>query len=232
MNIDNIKLAVFDMAGTTIDEGHSVYQSVSEALGKIGIDIPVQSVFEQIGGMNKVDGIRQLVLQDKPDSSDAVIESTTQSFIEILQQKYATAGTVKEMDGASELFAQLKEQGIVVALDTGYTRTIADMLIRTVGWDEKGLIDMTVASEEVDEGRPSPLMIQKIMRHFGITDPSKVMKVGDTKADILEGINAGCKYVVGMSSVNYTADTLRSFGATHVIQNLTDILDQVDLSAS
>ncbi|MEQ9298304.1 MAG: HAD hydrolase-like protein [Cyclobacteriaceae bacterium] len=231
MNLDNIKIAVFDMAGTTIDEGHTVYQSVAEALAEVGIDISVEEVFQQIGGMNKVDGIQQLINKAKPDNQD-VFKITIDAFLRILGEKYTQPGVVKEMEGASLLFAQLQEKGIIVALDTGYTRDIAQMLLEIVGWNEQSLVDFMIASEEVESGRPSPLMIHKIMDQFDVSDPSEVIKIGDTKADIEEGINANCRYIVGVASSSYSAADLLGFGATHVVGNLTEMLEQVNLSAS
>lgn len=232
MNLNNIKIAVFDMAGTTIDEGHTVYQSVAEALAEVEINISAEEVFRQIGGMNKVDGIQQLINQSKPDTPDNTLKTAVGAFLRILEEKYARPGAVKEMQGASLLFAQLKEQRVNVALDTGYTRAIAEMLLEIVGWDEHGLVDFMISSEEVESGRPSPLMIHKVMEYFSITDPGQVIKIGDTKADIQEGINARCKYVIGVASSNYSTADLLGFGATHVVENLTELLEQVDLSTS
>jgi len=72
--------------------------------------------------------------------------------------------------------------------------------------------DLVVTSEDVDGmGRPSPAMIQFIMKKFNIDDPKKIIKVGDTLVDIEEGRNAGVKTVgivegsslMGLSQVEF-----------------------------
>ncbi len=59
-------------------------------------------------------------------------------------------------------------------------------------WKEKGLIDDYIASDEVEEGRPQPFMIQALMKRAGISDSKEVIKIGDTEVDVNEGRNAGC----------------------------------------
>ena len=62
------------------------------------------------------------------------------------------------------------------------------------------LIDMYISSEEVKYGRPYPYMIYHLMEKCGIQNPKSVIKFGDTKNDILEGLNAQCLASVGVLS--------------------------------
>ena len=63
---------------------------------------------------------------------------------------------------------------------------------------------MSIASDEVLKGRPQPFMIQKAMKQFGITDPKKVIKVGDTPVDLAAGRNAKCLYTLAVTNGAYT----------------------------
>lgn len=49
-------------------------------------------------------------------------------------------------------------------------------------------------------GRPAPFMIYELMRRHNIYYSTEVVKVGDTKNDIFEGINAKCGTTVGVLS--------------------------------
>ena len=42
-------------------------------------------------------------------------------------------------------------------------------------------------------------MIRRLMEQFGIDDPQRVAKVGDTPVDLQEGQSAGCGLVVGVT---------------------------------
>jgi len=76
---------------------------------------------------------------------------------------YVSALEVREMEGAAETFRILKSVGIKVALDTGFSRDIVDVILHRLSWDTGDLLDATVASDEVQNGRPYPDMIYRAM---------------------------------------------------------------------
>ena len=93
-----------------------------------------------------------------------------------------------------------------------------------MGWEDQDLIDFSVTSDEVEEGRPQPHMIRLAMEALGVENPQTIMKVGDTQSDIDEGRNAGCGIIVGISSDQYSREQLLSMGATHAIDQLSEII--------
>lgn len=86
------------------------------------------------------------------------------------------------------------------------------------------MIDYLIGSDEVALGRPHPLMIQRLMQLAGITDPLQVLKAGDTEVDIHEGQNAGCRYVVGITTGIFTREELASHHPTHLIDDMAKVL--------
>ncbi|PIB35949.1 hypothetical protein BFP72_11365 [Reichenbachiella sp. 5M10] len=228
MNLNGIELVVFDMAGTTVEEGKTVYQCVKRALEKVGIHLELEEVFRAIGGMNKTEGIAQLIDEYAPETSLVDREAVNVAFFNSLIQRYAETDEIAAYPGAEELFAELRTRGIKVALDTGYSREIVDLLLQRLGWTVPGTVDFTVTSDEVEAGRPASDMIRKIMAYFEINDPAKVMKVGDTQSDMEEGLNAQCKYIVGVASNMFGREELTQLGATHVVTNLMEIMDHAE----
>ena len=89
-----------------------------------------------------------------------------------------------------KLFNKLRDNGVKIALNSGFSVDIQESLIENLNMRE--FIDGYISSESVPHGRPEPFMIQELMSRFDITDPAEVIKVGDSKNDILEGKNAGC----------------------------------------
>ena len=103
----------------------------------------------------------------------------------------------------------LRTAGIRVGLDTGFNRAIANAIIDRLGWQSDGLLDATVTSDEVREGRPSPDMIYRLMELTGVQDVKAVCKVGDTPSDLQQGALARCRWVVGVTSGSHSRDNSR-----------------------
>ncbi len=217
-------MVVFDMAGTTVDEGKLVYKSVQYALNEAGVPLSLQEVL-QIGGWNKKEGIRHLIGKYSDASGqEEMVENVHNQFLDRVNSAYTSGEGVREMEGASQVFRQLQEKGIKVVLDTGYHRPTAQILIQHMGWEREGLIDFSVTSDEVEKGRPHPFMIQKAMKQFGIEDPQTVAKVGDTLSDIEEGRNAGCGLVVAMATGALSLSQLMAAKPDHVIEKLEKLM--------
>ena len=91
--------------------------------------------------------------------------------------------------GVLGTMAMLREQGIKIGSTTGYTAKMME-IVRS-GAEAKGYrVDNLVTPNEVPAGRPAPYMIYKNMIDLAIPSVDQVVKVGDTIADIKEGVNA------------------------------------------
>lgn len=218
-----IQMVVFDMAGTTVDEGKTVYKSVQKALANAGYDFPYEEVLD-IAGMNKQEGINILLSRRIDQIPPTLSAEIHDDFLRIVNAAYRSDESLKEKTGASDLFRALHARGIKVVLDTGYHRPTAEILIERMGWRESALIDLSITSDEVDAGRPHPYMIQKAMKHFGLTDPKTVGKVGDTLSDIEEGRNAGCGLVVAITTGAVSAPVLAAANPDACIAELEELL--------
>jgi phosphonatase-like hydrolase len=115
---------------------------------------------------------------------------------------------------------RLKESGLKLALDTGFSRPIVNAILQRLDWSNGLLLDATVASDEVARGRPHPDLIFKAMELTGVTDPRAVAKVGDTPSDLLEGTAAGCGLVIGVTNGSHTYGQLAAHPHTHLIPSL------------
>jgi phosphoglycolate phosphatase-like HAD superfamily hydrolase len=63
----------------------------------------------------------------------------------------------------------------------------------------------------------------------GIYDPARVVKIGDTVADLNEGNAAGCGLVVGVTSGAGSRDVLQREEHTHLIDNIPELLNVLGL---
>src|SRR5262249_27787875 len=154
-------------------------------------------------GLPKPEAIRLLLAGTGRPFSDAAVDAIHEDFVRRMRDHYAFDPSVREVPGAAAAFAALRRAGIRVALNTGFSRAISAMVLSRLGWHAPAVIDADVASDEVPHGRPHPDMIRLLMARLGIKDPRRVAKVGDTKADLEEGANAGCGLVIGVTSGSF-----------------------------
>src|SRR5262249_60301217 len=87
------------------------------------------------------------------------------------------------------------------------------------GGPPPAVIDADVTSDEVPRGRPHPDMIHQLMTRLGIEDARRVAKVGDTRADLEEGINAGCGLVIGVTTGSSSREQLRAWPHSHILES-------------
>lgn len=227
MLTDSIKLVIFDMAGTTVYDDHYVSEVLCASLALHGYTVPREAA-DEVMGIAKPVAIRTLLNQFYPAATGVSIEPIHQDFLRLMIEFYANAEDIREIDGSSVVFRELRRQGIKVGIDTGFSRDITDIIMNRLGWQEEGLVDVSVASDEVAHGRPAPDMVYKAMELTGITDVKSVMKVGDTPVDIMEGNNAGCGMVVGVLSGIGTPVELKEAGEALLVDSISDITAILD----
>lgn len=219
-----IDLIVFDMAGTTVFDGDAVNVALREALAAVGV-WPSRDVVNGVMGTPKPDAIRMLIAQFRGQAAATpdIVGAVHDDFMRRMVWHFESHPDVRECDGATDFFVWCRARGIKTALDTGFNRELADIILARLGWKGTGVLDATVTSDEVARGRPHPDLILRAMALTDVTDAGRVMKVGDTPSDIAEGLAAGCRAVVGITSGSHTADELRPCGATHLVERLFDL---------
>lgn len=220
-----LELVVFDMAGTTVYDGDAVNVCLRAALDAAGFAVTRDDV-NAVMGLPKPEAIRHLAMGragDRATISPALVAVIHEDFVARMIRHYREDPEVRPCDGAEALFARLHRAGVKIALDTGFSRDIADIILQRFGWARDGLVDVTVTSDEVPRGRPFPDMIRRAMELTGVGDVGHVAKVGDTPADLREGLAAGCTFVVGVTSGSHTREELLAFPHTHLIAHLSEL---------
>ncbi|HXG90372.1 MAG TPA: HAD family hydrolase [Vicinamibacterales bacterium] len=222
MDMD-IDLIVFDMAGTTVMDDDAVHRQLQAALAQVGVTASRHDV-NAVMGMPKPHAIQALLTQHqgRTPSGDAVA-SVHASFMDRMIRYYRDDSGVRECEGATDVLRWCRRHGVKTSLDTGFNRAIADAIIQRLGWSEAGLLDATVASDEVPRGRPHPDMIFRLMELTLVPDSARVAKVGDTPVDIAQGRAAGCGLVVAVTSGSHSAAELQPHGPTHLIETLSGL---------
>ena len=225
IKIHNPSMLVFDMAGTTVNEGGIVYDTLYDTIKAANLDIRRDEI-DNWHGANKnvvLDYFycrthNNLTLENKKLGRVKLREQ----FDKNLKSRYFDESNIKLMDeNIPELFNKIRSNKIKIALNTGYNRDIQKSIVKKLNMDE--FVDDYISSEDVSHGRPYPYMINRLMERNGVDDPGKIIKFGDSKNDILEGINARTGNSIGVLTGADTMDDLIASGANHVINSVMDI---------
>nr|WP_100816957.1 phosphonatase-like hydrolase [uncultured Allomuricauda sp.] len=215
-----IELAVFDMAGTTVNEDNVVYKTVKAALAKQGVEVSLDTVLEFGAGKEKFKAIADILKETKTTGVDA--NAVFEDFKEMLEEAYANLD-VTTYEGVEELFELLKSKSVKVVLNTGYDHKTAKSLLNKLGWVPGEQIDALITADDVVKGRPSSEMIDKAMEMFKISESENVLKAGDSVIDIEEGKNANCGWTVGVLTGAQTREQLATAEPTLILDSLADL---------
>ncbi len=227
-----IRLATFDMAGTTIDEGHTVYRVLEEAVVREGAT-PEPQAFQEWMGVEKREAIAALLPLGGVQADEARIDAAFAWFLQTLATAYSEQPPVP-LPGVPETIAALRERGVKVALTTGFSRSIADPLLAGLGWsvgdgDPEATLDAVVCADEVRRGRPAPYMIHRAMEATGILDVRETLAAGDTHVDVQAARHAGV-LSIGVCSGKLDAAGFAGQPADHVLPSIAQVLDLPELT--
>ncbi|MBK7476215.1 MAG: HAD hydrolase-like protein [Haliscomenobacter sp.] len=229
-----IELVAFDMAGTTVQDHHEVESCFREAAQITGLHMTEDEIRSVQGWSKRF--VFETFWERQIGQRDAVraenVDHGFRVFCDILETHYLTH-PVEPTVGALETFAFLKEQGIKIALTTGFYRKVADIILDKLGWlnglddryvgSDHSLIQFSVSSDQVAHGRPHPDMIFKAMDVLGVKEASKVIAVGDTPSDIQAGQAAGCAFSVALANGTHAPEALSPFKPDALLPSLREL---------
>lgn len=216
------KLAIFDMAGTTVDDRDEVYRVLREATEREGA-VYTDAQFQEWMGTEKKWAIRNLLQIGGVTVTDELVEKAWAWFQAELRRTYAEQPPVA-LDGVEQALADLRSQGVRVGLTTGFSREIADIILESMGWGVGINLDASVTADRVAHGRPEPDMILEVMKLTGVMETSQVISAGDTTADIHSAQAAGVTSV-GVLTGHLSPETFAELGADHILPSAAEIVD-------
>lgn len=254
--ISNPRVMIMDGAGTLFDPGSMIpVYAFEKAFSNHDLDVPRDVIIKYMG-REKKDHI-QCILDEKQVKSQLEakvgLRPTPTSIYEAFREAlYPLARTTKQIPGVIEALTRLREvtrdipeyqglrvrgmegtedqgfqDGVFLAMTTGYDERMADDSLRAIGIEL--FLNAGVASDSsgVEQGRPAPDMIECVMRDINtsspqhvegmrecgatneeidafvnkkrITDYRQVLKVGDTKVDLEAADNCGMPSVLVLS---------------------------------
>ncbi|NDE11457.1 MAG: HAD family hydrolase [Chitinophagia bacterium] len=215
-------MVVFDMAGTSVDEGNVVYRTLHKAIEKKCPTVSFEDVLKWGAGKEKLQAIRETLSGKKIVLNEQAILEIFQDFLGLLDSAYENL-TVIPTRNTERLFKELRDLGIKVVLNTGYNKTTANLLVKKLNWEEGRDFDLLVTSSDVNQNRPNPDMILFAMDKLNVVDAATVIKVGDSTIDIEEGRNAGCIYNIGVTTGAHSQAELLTANPDYIFDDIYDL---------
>jgi phosphonatase-like hydrolase len=218
-----IKLVVFDMAGTTINEDNVVYKTLLTAINNRGFNISLDQVLAEGAGREKLQAIKSILKEYAHNTDYKLANEIYQDFVVLLSVAYKDL-QVTPQSNAVELFLVLKQRNIKIVLNTGYDAETAESLVSKLGWKKGVEFDCLITASDVENNRPDPEMIKLAMEIYNIQNPKEVVKIGDSIIDIEEGQNAGCGLSIGITTGAHNYQQLQSASPDYIINDLMQLV--------
>ncbi len=216
LSLKPVKLVIFDVAGTIIEDHGEVVSCLRPALENNDVLVE-ECELREWKGASKREVIRFFVqrqLGSAEHSAETRIDRTFNDFRQLLAEQYRSAG-VAPIEGAESTFRWLLDRSISIAATTGFDREISELVLRAAGWEH--IFTNNISSTDVALGRPAPFMIFRAMEAARVTDVSEVVNIGDTPLDLQAGTNASVMGVMGVLTGVHTKERLRKEPHTHIL---------------
>ena len=213
------------MAGTTVRDPGLVAAALAGALGEHGYAVEPEAA-QPLMGYDKPEAIRRLMRDAgavRAADDSVLVARIHAEFVARMLHCYRADPRVAPMPEAEACFAALRARGIRIALNTAFSRSIADAIVDRFGWLANGIIDDLIATDEVPSGRPEPHKMRMLMARAGVADPRAVVKIGDTEVDVREGRNAGAGLVVAVTTGAYSRAALEAYAPDRIIDSLQEL---------
>jgi phosphonoacetaldehyde hydrolase len=218
-----ITTVILDWAGTTVDFGcFAPVEAFKTAFEIYGLS-PTMEETRAPMGMQKRAHIEAMLLNDRMRTAFKwrYGRNWTGEDVDNLYHEFEPAlfqvltGHCEVMPGVVKTAAVLHGMGIKIGSTTGYTAAMMEIVIREArkaGYAPDALV---CPDETGGIGRPYPYMLHRNLEKLGEMDVRRVLKLGDTEADIREGKNAGCisvgairgSSILGLTKAEYEALT-------------------------
>jgi phosphonoacetaldehyde hydrolase len=200
-----VKGVVLDWAGTAVDYGCiGPTAAFREAFAAFEVAVDTEEI-RSCMGLKKIDHVRSMLGMKNvaarwrqvhgrtPDEDDvrAVYAKTEPLMLDCV------ARHAEPVPGLLNFIQAMRGKGVKIGSSTGYTRPMLERLMQAAA--EQGYQpDAGFCSTDVPSGRPRPWMCYRNAIALEVYPMAAMVKIGDTVADIEEGLNAGM-WTIGLT---------------------------------
>ncbi|MBH2000809.1 MAG: HAD-IA family hydrolase [Moraxellaceae bacterium] len=205
----NIELVIFDWDGTLFDSVGQIVASLQYAAQQFEQPLTDDAAKSIIGlGLPEV---MQILFPQVPDLQPDILQCYADHYV-------ANSKGDAWFSGVAELLADLKQQGLKLAVATGKSRKGLDRVLTQTHSHE--IFDITRAASET-KSKPDPLMLQEILAELDVAVECAIM-VGDTSYDLEMARNLNMPRI-GVSYGVHGIETLQQYQPLTIAHNVQDL---------
>ena len=232
-----IECIIMDWAGTAVDYGcFAPVAAFIRAFAEKGIEIDVVQTRKPMG-LPKIQHIRELL--SMPEVNEQFVNRNQRSWTEAdvvelntLFEKHLFASLENYTDpipGVIPTLEKLRAEGLKIGSTTGYTSEMMEVVLPAA--QVKGYrVDYCATPNLLPCGRPAPYMIFENMIRLAVPALDTVVKVGDTIADIREGVNAkvwSIGIVLGSNELALTEAEVKAMPAEELEMRIAEVKERM-----
>lgn len=206
-------LIAFDWDGTLFDSTALIVRCIQAAVADVGGTVPSDRAASYVIGMGLMQALAHAAPDVPPEQHARLGERYRHHY-------FAHQHDISLFEGVLPMLAELKGRQHWLTVATGKSRRGLDEALHSV--ELEGVFDGSRTADET-AGKPSPLMLNELMREFGV-DPERTLMIGDTTHDLQMALNAGCASV-GVSYGAHEPDAFHELRPLHIAHSVRELHD-------
>jgi HAD superfamily hydrolase (TIGR01509 family) len=206
-------IIVFDVEGTLIDCVPHVLESWHHTLAEGGHRV-LRSDLQYCSGMDGKDMLDRLLPH--------VLSSEKKRLLKAQGERYRKAymSLAKPFPRVADLIRRLKDQQRVLGVAT----TCKDDELKAYDQSMGVLrfMDAVACGDDASKGKPHPDLFYEVLKKLEVTEPHRVLVVGDTPYDALAAKPLGLR-VAGLLTGGFSSEDLKAAGCDVVLAEIKDL---------
>jgi phosphonatase-like hydrolase len=196
-----IRLAVLDLAGTTVSDAGAVEKAFRQALASVSTGPDDEGRPIAAAGEDPATFVRRTIGQSKITvftellGGDTAAADRANRTFESAFDTAVDQCDVVPVPAPEATIRALQRAGVRVCFTTGFSPATRDRIIDTLGWGE--LADLVLSPSDAGRGRPWPDMILTAVLRLEVDSVAKAAVAGATVSDLVAGTRSGASVVAG-----------------------------------
>lgn len=209
------KYILFDLDGTLLNTFKGVSNGVKYTMEFYGLPVPEEKEMRKYLGPP---------LRDSFSRFAGIPDEKLDEAIAKFREYYFDKGTLQYefFEDLKPSFARLRDMGCKLAVATSKLEKGAFIILEDAGLINE--FDFICGSTQDESRSTKDQVVAHVLEHFGITDKSEVLLVGDRDNDIVGAHKNGikcCGFLSGFGS----PEEMQEYGADYTINYISDIFE-------
>lgn len=214
-----LKAVIFDLDGTLVNSLTDLANAGNYALSFYGFPTHETEKYKYFVG----NGIPKLIYRIVPEEyrNDETLSRVSEKFFEHYNVHYAD--NTRVYGGIKELICEIKKRGMKTAVVTNKAHAAALEVIKSLLPDT---FDLVYGQRPEIPTKPDPTLTLMAIHDLSLI-PEECVFIGDSRMDVLTGVNSGA-LPVGVLWGYRKEDELLDGGAKYIIENPMELLKIID----